>query len=435
MKSLILAFLIFVAGIAVSQIWNLSLLAPLGLGFVLFAGLAIRRGFSIKAVLKMAWESLSESFVVVGILLLIGCLTGLWRASGTIAYFVSAGLSLLPPSLFLLSAFLLAALMSYALGTSFGVTATAGVVLMSIARAGGVNPVLAAGACLSGVYVGDRGSPAASSANLVAMVTKTDLRQNIRLMLKNAILPFSLCCVLYGLLSLRCPLQTAETEALAAMEREFRLHWTCLLPALLMVALPFCKVSVRLSMAISILVSFVLCVTLQDISGSETLKSMLLGYQPTDEALREILSGGGLVSMLEVCGILILSCTYGSIFRQTGMLEGLIGQLAETGKKIGRFPMTLLLSIGVSMVFCNQTIGILMQNQLSGGMYREDENYAKMMDIENSVILVAGLVPWCIACAVPLQMLGADYSSVPLAFYLWLIPLQELIRSLIRSEE
>lgn len=46
-----------------------------------------------------------------------------------------------------------------------------------------------------------------------------------------------------------------------------------------------------------------------------------------------------------------------------------------------------------------------------------------MLDIENSAILEAGLVPWCIACSVPLAMLGADYRSALAGFYLWLVPL------------
>lgn len=106
---------------------------------MLFTALAAKNGFALKTVLKMAVGSLKESFIVVGILLLIGCLTGLWRSSGTVAYFVTLGVSVMPPSFFLLAAFLLSAAMSFAIGTSFGVTATAGVIIMSIAHAGGIS--------------------------------------------------------------------------------------------------------------------------------------------------------------------------------------------------------------------------------------------------------------------------------------------------------
>ena len=138
---LAIAFILFIICIAVSLILDISMLAPLLVGFVLFTALAAKNGFALKTVLKMAVGSLKESFIVVGILLLIGCLTGLWRSSGTVAYFVTLGVSVMPPSFFLLAAFLLSAAMSFAIGTSFGVTATAGVIIMSIAHAGGIYPL------------------------------------------------------------------------------------------------------------------------------------------------------------------------------------------------------------------------------------------------------------------------------------------------------
>ena len=138
---LAIAFILFIICVAVSLILDISMLAPLLVGFVLFTALAAKNGFALKTVLKMAVGSLKESFIVVGILLLIGCLTGLWRSSGTVAYFVTLGVSVMPPSFFLLAAFLLSAAMSFAIGTSFGVTATAGVIIMSIAHAGGISPI------------------------------------------------------------------------------------------------------------------------------------------------------------------------------------------------------------------------------------------------------------------------------------------------------
>jgi len=98
------------------------------------------------------------------ILLLIGVLTGSWRSSGTIVTFVYYGIRLIWPHLFLIVIFLLTCLMSYALGTSFGVAGTAGVIFMTLARSGNVDPTIAAGVVLSGIYFGDRTSPASSTA-------------------------------------------------------------------------------------------------------------------------------------------------------------------------------------------------------------------------------------------------------------------------------
>ena len=426
---LLIVFSVFVACMAAALIFDVTMLLPLGIGFILFAGLSLRRGFTLKQVLGFAKESLRDSFIVVGILLLIGCLTGMWRLSGTVAYFVTLGVSAIPPKVFVLAAFLLSAVMSYALGTSFGVTATAGVILMSIARAGGVDPVLTAGAVMSGVYVGDRGSPAASSGNLVAVLTHTDMRRNVRDMLKCSIVPFALCCVIYALLSLGSPMESMDTGIMNMLGEEFELVWYCLVPAVLMIVLPFCGLSVKWSMAVSLASSFAVSLFVQNESLLSCLRAMTVGYEAENAELSAMLSGGGIVSMLEICGILIISCSYGSIFENTGMLFSVNEKVGRLSDKIGRYPVMLILGALVSALFCNQTIGAMMQSNLSSGLYREDESYDKMIDMENSVILEAGLVPWCIACSVPLAMLGVGVSTVPLAFYLWLVPLWWLIRT------
>lgn len=422
---LLIVFIIFIACMAMSLAMGLTMLLPLGIGFFLFAGLALRRGFALKEIFGYAKGSFRDSFIVVGILLIIGCLTGIWRQSGTVAYFVTLGVSLIPPQMFLLAAFLLAAFMSYAIGTSFGVTATAGVILISIAHAGGVNSIFAAGAILSGVYVGDRGSPAASSANLVAVLTHTDMRRNVRIMLKSSVIPFILCVITYSVLSFTSPMQSIDSEILDMLASEFNLRWFCLIPAIIMIVLPFCNLSIKASMAVSLAASLLVSVFVQHESIIDCVKAMLLGYSAKSPELTNMISGGGISSMLEVCGILLISGTYGGIFRGTGLLSAVNEKLSALASRIGRYPVMLILGAGVCALFCNQTIGAIMQSQLADGLYgdSEEEKYSKMIDMENSVILEAGLVPWCIACSVPLAMLGADVRSVPFAFYIWLLPI------------
>lgn len=50
------------------------------------------------------------------------------------------------------------------------------------------------------------------------------------------------------------------------------------------------------------------------------------------------------------------------------------------------------------------------------------------LDLENSTIVVAALIPWSIACAVPLATVGAGNASILFAFYLYLLPLYNLWR-------
>lgn len=104
-----------------------SILFAILLGMVLFCGLGLRRGFSLRELGSMAWKKGREALIVAAVLLSIGVLSALWRTSGTMAWFLYHGLRLISPNTFLLVVFLLCAVLSMLLGTAFGVTGPAGV--------------------------------------------------------------------------------------------------------------------------------------------------------------------------------------------------------------------------------------------------------------------------------------------------------------------
>lgn len=422
---LLLCFALFLAAMVLCLSCGITMILPLIVGLLAFGALALRRGFSLRAVCNMVGRGMWASRVVVIIMLLIGCLTSLWRQCGTIAFFTYYGVRLIPPQLFILAAFLLSAVMAYALGTSFGVAATIGVILMTIVRASGVSTVIAGGAILSGLYFGDRGSPAASSASLVANETGTDASQNFKRMMKSALLPLGLCIVIYAVLSAWNRPGTVDSALLERFAGEFRLSPWCLLPTCLLLVLAFAGMKIKYVMAINIAVSLVLTLVLQGSPIVDALRMTLMGYAPADPELTAILSGGGVRSMLEIVSILLLSSGCSGIFEGTRMLSSVEGALKRLCARIGRFPAMVLTSIAMACVFCNQTIGIIMCRQCMGGNYPDTEQgrIDLMLDIENSVVTISGLVPWCIACSVPLGMLGCDVRSLPFACFLYLVPL------------
>jgi len=390
--------------------------------------ISLLRGYRPAELVKLALPGVKTSFIVVGVLILIGCLTGLWRSCGTIAYFIVFGVGLCPPGLFVLLAFLLSALMSLAIGTSFGVVATAGVILMSIARAGGMKLIVVAGAIMSGIYVGDRNSPAASSATLVATLTGTDLNRNVKLMFRSSAVPLGICMVIYTLLSFAFPLQSIRSEAVSLLEDSFTMSGLCLLPAVLMLVLPLCRVKVKTAMAVDIAVSFALSVLLQGNSPLKALECMVLGYRAESAEAAALLNGGGIKSMLTVCTILLVSGCFGGLLRGTGLLDRVYGVIDRLNGKIGRFPTVVLLSLTSCMVFCNQTVGAVLVDKLSEGLFSGEEKYDKMLAMEDSVIPLAGLVPWCIASSVPLATMGVGAGALLFSFFLWLVPLWHGLR-------
>lgn len=390
-------------------------------GLLLFWLLGLKQGFSNRELWKMAWNKCKKSLTVVSVIALIGVITGVWRVSGTIAYCILAGVRLVTPRLFLVISFLLCAALSYVLGTSYGVSSTLGVILMALARSGGVSPALAAGVVLSGVYFGDRCSPASSAAGLVAAVTETDLYRNVRLMLRTGFLPTLLTLAVYTVLSFRCPLAGLDAPVLRALNENFSLHFVLLLPATVMFLLPVFQAPVKIAMAASIASAAVLAVVMQGVSVPDVLRAAWSGYHPSDPQLAPVLSGGGVTSMASSYVIVILTGLYSGILEGTGSLEPLSTRAGALSVKIGRFPAMIVVSVLCAAILCNQAVTSMLDEQLLGRVYGDREELA--MDIENSGIMIAGLIPWSIACSIPLAMLGADAKALPYAALLWLTPL------------
>jgi NhaC family Na+:H+ antiporter len=422
-------FAVFLAAVAACLATGHSLLWALLLGLALFYGLGLRRGYSHRALAAMAWKKGRDAMIVVPVFLLIGTVTALWRSSGTIAFFLYYGLRGIAPGFFLLMAFLLSATLSFALGTSYGVTGTAGVVLITLARSGGVDLSLTAGAILSGAYFGDRCSPMSSCASLVAACTGTELYRNVREMLKTAALPTLLTAVIFAALSLHHPITAVDETVLSALSGNFSLHPVVLLPAALVLLLPLFKVPVKWAMAASAVAAFLLTVLLQGLPVGEAVRTALLGYVPAQEELQSILSGGGLTSMLTTCGIVFLTSLYAGILQGIDILtpaETMVERLAD---RLGLFPATALVSIAIVMIFCNQSVMVLMDEQLLAKSYekREASRLELAMDIANSGVTIAGLVPWSIAISVPLSMLDVGVEAIPRCVLLYMIPLCYLV--------
>lgn len=421
----LIAFVIFIAAMVVCLVADGPMLLPLLVGFICFYFVGVHKGFTVFQVGKMALKGAKDSLVVIEVLLLIGLITALWRSAGTITFFVYYGIQIITPSMFILITFVLACLLSYALGTSFGVAGTVGVIFMALARSGGVSEIVTAGAIMSGVYFGDRGSPASSSANLVAAVTHTKLYDNVKEMMKTGIIPLILSGVIYFFLSIRNPITHIDHTILDALRSDFHISLWLVVPAILMLILPLFKVNVMIAMATSIVSGFAITVAIQGVSFLEVFKFAILGYSAHSANLDTILNGGGVVSMLEVCGIVLLSCSYSGIFSGTDMLGNIQQALERIMGKLGRFGTMIITGVATTSIFCNQTIASIMCSDLMGKPYEEQGagTTELAIDIENSVIVLSGLVPWAIASTVPLGMMGVGIEALPYSVLLYLIPL------------
>lgn len=444
--------LLFCAVLFASVALGWSIIPALFVGALLFMGYGLVRRCSLRAMASRAAGSVRSAGTVVVAFVLIGVLTSLWRASGTIAFIVAHSTAVIHAATVIPLSFLLCSAMSVLVGSSFASAATMGTICMSLGLSMQANPVMLGGAILAGVYVGDRCSPVSTSALLVKQLTRTNLFNTIARMLRTGAVPFVLSCVIYvaaavaewlcasggsgfGAASAAVSTNASSiTDIGGLFSSAFDLHWLTLVPALLVIVLALLRVDVRLLMLASIAASVAVCVGVQHIEWAELLRLLIFGYHAQNPQVAALLDGGGILSMLTVMATVCISSAYAGIFAETRMLARLQQVIEMLGHRIGACGATMITATCAAALACNQTLTIMLTHQLCGGLYGDDESErsAQAIDLEDSAVVIAPLIPWSIAGAVPLATINAPTLSLAAATFLYLLPLSRMLASAVR---
>ena len=416
---------IFCALLIICIITGKSILYALLAGLIIFSLYGKKQGYSWRQISRMALQGAWKVKNILLTFILIGMLTALWRQAGTIPAIICYTVHLIKPSTFLLMTFLLNCLISVLTGTALGTAATIGVVCATMASALGIPSWMTGGAILSGVYFGDRCSPVSTSALLVAELTETGIYTNIKNMIKSALAPFTITCILYLTVSIQLHGKTEMPDLGHAFGSEFRLSWIALLPAAVILLLSVMQAGVKIAMIASIVTAIPVCIGLQNMAFTELPELLLNGFHSTDVAVAAMLNGGGITSMLKVGAIVCISSSYSGIFQATGILNGFQKMVCLLANRTKPYFAVLVTSILTSVMACNQTLAIMLTGQLCSRTEPDKLRFAN--NLEDSAVIIAPLVPWSIACAVPLTAAGAPGYSVLFAVLLYLLPLCDLV--------
>ena len=417
---------LFCGGLICCLLLDVSILYALLAGLLLFSLYGHKKGFGWGELARMALDGVKTVKNILISFVLIGVLTALWRSAGTIPVIVCCAAKLIRPGVFLLMTFLLNAGVSVLTGTSFGTAATMGVITATMGGVMGVPVILTGGAVLSGVFFGDRCSPVSTSALLVAELTKTNIFDNIKRMVKTALVPFLISCAVYGSLGLLTPRGAGTLDLTSLFSRAFSLSLWAVAPAAVILLLSLLRVNVKVAMTASILSAVPVCLLLQHRAPLELLRTALVGFTVADPEVAAMLNGGGIASMLRVGAIVCLSSSYSVLFQKTGLLDRVKEAIGRLAARTSPFFAMLATSALAGMIACNQSLTILLVHQLCRELHADPADMA--IDLEDTAVVVAPLVPWSIACAVPLSAAGAPSIAVLLACYLYLLPLWRLIK-------
>ena len=401
--------------------FDISILTALLFGFFLFLGYGLFKGHGVREMAGLAFSGVKTVKNILITFVLIGMITAIWRVCGTIPYIVYHATSVCSPNAMVLITFLLCCLISALTGTAFGTAATMGVICVTMASSMGVPVLYSGGAVLAGSFFGDRCSPMSTSALLVSTLTKTDLYRNIGRMVKTSVVPFAITCGVYALLGMGSGGAYDVSQIQSLFADAFVLHPAALIPAAVIIVFSCFRVNVKITMSVSILCGMAVAYFIQGESLGTLWDIAIWGYKPIDTQLAALLSGGGVQSMGKVFCIVCLSSSFSGMFNGTGLLEGFRGGLNRLSERILPFGSILVTAVLTVMVSCNQTLAIMLTHQLCMDVEPDPETMAS--HLENTAVVIAPLIPWCIAGAVPLATVGAPTASILTACYLYLLPM------------
>lgn len=135
--------------------------------------------------------------------------------------------------------------------------------------------------------------------------------------------------------------------------------------------------------------------------------------------------------MLNVGLIVAISSSYSGIFKETKMLVLMKKYLKEFSEKTSNYFVIFLSSIISGAIACNQSLGTILTYELCEEL-EDKQNMAIIL--ENTIVLLAGLIPWNIAMAVPLKTVDIGLMSGLFAFYLYFLPLWNLFLGIIKEK-
>ncbi len=411
-----------------------------------------RNGYSWKELQSGIVHGISLATGAILILLMVGSLIGSWILAGTVPTMIHMGLSVLSPSWFYAAAVVICAIVALATGSSWTTAGTIGVALIGIATVQGLNLGMAAGAVVSGAYFGDKMSPLSDTTNLAPAMAGTDLFTHIRHMVWTTTPSIVIATLLFGGLGLWMGGATDTSEVLAIQAQlasQFNISWIALLPAVVVIALVVRKVPAFPALLIGALTGCVFAVLFQrdavlrfvgetDLPATLALlkgawTSLFDGFtlESGNSALDELLSRGGMSSMLNTVWLIICAMTFGAVMETTQMLQriaaAILGSVRGTGSLIAA---TLGTAIGMNIIASDQYIAIVLPGRMFRAEFRRRGLRAKNLSraLEDGGTLTSPLVPWNTCGAFMAGTLGvATLTYAPFAFFNLLNPLISLI--------
>lgn len=376
-------------------------------------------------------ENLNKNFKLIKnlifLLVSIGLLIPLLFKIGALPNFIYSSVNIISSFNILLFAFLLATVLSMIIGTSIGTLTILVPLFLTIAISINLPPGMIVGALISGSYFGDRASPLAASAHLTASITRTPVRNNIKIMLKGSIIPYMISIILFYFLGKDYLLvDTKNIEVLKfALESDFTIHWRYLSPLFLLIILILFKVPFIKSISITYIASFMIY-AYQGFALDDFIHFSLNGFSSTNPLLAGTIKSSGVLQMFNILLVIFSSTVLNSLIEVADMLKEIIEPFLRNIKSYAQLTRkTAFLSIILSLITCNQTLTAIITGNFMNQYYdrlKIDRSYLAKT-IGDTGLNIVGLIPWNVNGLLIAALTGVPtLTYAKYSFFLLLLP-------------
>lgn len=338
--------------------------------------------------------------IMIFIFLLAGAFSGVASASGCAADTANLLLSIVPGRLTVLGIFLIACIISMAMGTSCGTITVVGTLALSISQSSGISLPLCFGALVGGSMFGDNLS-FISDTTIAATKTqgcqmKDKFRENLLIALPAALIT----CVI---------LMYFAMTGKAAVVGKYSYSLLRALPyfAILLAALAGINVFIVLSGGL------VLCTAIGIFTGSINIQNLFISM------------GSGVSGMYETIVVTILATALSALIKHNGGFEAIIAFIKKYfhGRKGGQLGI-ILISILMDISTANNTVAIVVTAPIAADIRKEyhisPQRTASLMDI--STCIAQGIIPYGAQLLIASGIAGiSSIQIMPYLFYPYLL--------------
>ena len=343
---------------------------------------------SIDVMIKGAGNSNIITMCI--IYLLAGAFASVASATGGVDAAVNAGLSLVPAPWLLPGLFIIAALVSTAMGTSMGTIGALAPIAVGLAQQAGLEPALVAGVLLSGAMFGDNLSIISDTTIASTRTQGAQMADKFRENIKIALPAAALTLLLYVVL--------ANDGAPVAIDS---VNWSGVLPyaAILLLAV----------MGLNVFVVLLLGIVLAALQGA-----IFADYAIANLG-KDIASG--FANVQEIFLLAMLVSALSEFIKQQGGLAWIAGNIQQlanglrlAGNKAQQLAIAALAFIS-NLCIANNTVAIVLTGELSKTLAQQHHisprRSASLLDI--FACISQGLVPY----GAQALLLGASFGISP----------------------